>query len=103
MLYLHLYGFLKKKFNPEAKLSEQTVVSITFKSNESFAELMKRIEIDINDLGDCFINGFVVLDRSQIIPDEARIGLFSQGMLLHEGGEFLKNRLYEEKNNRSIG
>lgn len=103
MLNIYLYGFLKKKFIPEAKLSDQTVLSFPFKSNESFSDLMKRIKIDINELGDCFINGRVVLDKNQIIPDQARIGLFSQGMLLHEAGEFLKNKLYDEKNSKSIG
>ena len=33
---------------------------------------------------------------SEVIPDDARISLFSVGMLLHEGGQYLKYKnIYE--------
>ena len=98
MLYLHVYGFLKKKFNPMAKLSDQTIVPLDYISNESFFDLLKRVNIDVNELGDCFINGKVVMDGNQLVPDESRVGIFGTGMLLHEGGQYLKyTNIYEAK------
>ena len=54
MLSLYVYGFLKKKFNSNARLSEQTIVKLDFKSNESFFGLLKRVNITLDELGDCF-------------------------------------------------
>ncbi len=98
MLNIHVFGFLKKKFDHNAKLSEQTIVKLDFKSNESFLDLLKRVNIEPNELGDCFINGSVVMTGNEIIPDESRISLFGVGMLLHEGGEYLKYKSIYEAN-----
>lgn len=98
MLYIHVYGFLKKKFDPKAKLTDQTVVQLNFKENETFLDFLKRVNIDLTELGDCFINNKVIINPLQIIPDESRIGIFGSGMLLHEGGQYLKYvSIYEAK------
>ena len=94
MSYLHVYGFLKKKFDSKDKISEQTIVKLDFIVNETFFGLLKRINVRIKDPEDRFINPTVIINGSQLIPDESRVGLFSTGMLLHEASEFLKNRLY---------
>ena len=96
MLYLHVYGFLKQKFDPKAKLSDQTIIPIDYITNESFLDLLKRINLVPHELGDCFINGNYVSEGTQLIPNEARIGLFSTGMQLHEGGDYLKFRSVHE-------
>ena len=58
--------------------------------------LLNRLDIKLDELGDCFVNGIVVLDGETQIPDNARVGLFGLGMLLHEGGQYLKYRsVYE--------
>lgn len=81
-----------------AKLSDQTIVPLDYISNESFFDLLKRVNIDVNELGDCFINGKVVMDGNQLVPDESRVGIFGTGMLLHEGGQYLKyTNIYEAK------
>ena len=98
MLNIHVFGFLKKKFDPNAKLSEQTIVKLDFINNESFLDLLKRVNIEPNELGDCFINGSVVMTGNEIIPDESRVSLFSVGMLLHEGGQYLKYKSIYEGN-----
>ena len=99
MLYLHVYGFLKKKLDQTAKLSDKTVIKLDYKSNESFFDLLHRINITTDEIGDCFINGKVIMDGNQLVPDESRIGLFGLGMLLHEGGQYLKyDSIYEAKN-----
>ena len=89
MLNVHIYGFLKKKFVPDAKLSESTIINFDFIANETFSDFLKRINVDELQIGDCFINGKIA-DKSKIIPKDARIGLFSFGMCLLDGGQHIK-------------
>ena len=98
MINVHIYGFLAKKFDLNAKLSVPTVVKLEHLPNESFNGLLHRLNINYDELGDCFINGIVVLNGDTKIPDNARVGVFGLGMLLHEGGQYLKYRsVYETK------
>lgn len=96
MIYLHVYGFLKKKFNSEAKLSESTIIEIEFKPNESFNNFLQRINIDTSELGDCFINGKIA-ESDLIVPENARIGLFGIGMCLLDGGQHIKGHGFVTK------
>ena len=89
VLVIHVYGFLKKKFDPDAKFSENTIVKYDYKANETFVNLIKRLNLDKEELGDCFINSTVVTDTT-IIPDNARIALFGSGMRLLCGGQHIK-------------
>ena len=93
MLAIHVYGFLKKKFDPEAKLSESTVLKIKFNEHETFTDLLKRLNIDESELGDCFINGHIA-EKNIMIPNDARIGLFGFGMRLLDGGQHIKGHGY---------
>lgn len=96
MLNVHLYGFIKKKFVREAKLSESTVIKIDFIENESFSEFLTRLNINESEIGDCFINGYIA-NKEQIIPENARIGLFSFGMCLLDGGQHIKGHGFVTK------
>ncbi|MHA1984041.1 MAG: hypothetical protein ACW967_06780 [Candidatus Hodarchaeales archaeon] len=91
MLNLHIYGFLKKKFDPNARMSNQTIIKVDYVQNETFIQLLNRLDVNQDEIGDCFVNGKVVTNGNEmIIPDESRIGLFGVGMVLIESGEMLK-------------
>ena len=96
MIHVYLYGFLKKKFDSNAKLSESTMIEFENKTNESFEDFLKRINVSKSELGDCFINGKVA-QYNNIIPQDARIGLFGLGMCLLDGGQHIKGHGYVTK------
>ena len=96
MLNVYVYGFLKKKFNSEANLSENTIIKVEYKEHETFAEFLKRMNILETELGDCFINGKIA-EKDKIIIKDARIGLFSFGMRLLDGGQHIKGHGYVTK------
>lgn len=93
VLSIHVYGFLKKKFDPQAKMSDDTVLKVEYISGESFASLLKRLEIKDDELGEFFVNS-TVANEETIIPDNARIAIFCRGMNLLCGGQHLKGHGY---------
>lgn len=95
-IYIHVYGFIKKKFDPNAKMSENTIVEKNYIPDETFDSLLNRLDIVADDIGDCFINSVIANDKT-IIPDKARIALFSSGMRLLCGGQHLKGHGFVEK------
>ncbi len=89
MLHIYLYGFLKKRFVPNAKLSESTMIEADYKEGESFKKFLVRLNIDPSEIGDCFINSKLAF-LDDIIPKNARIDLFGLGMSLLDGGQYIK-------------
>ncbi|MHA1984043.1 MAG: hypothetical protein ACW967_06790 [Candidatus Hodarchaeales archaeon] len=90
MLNIHVYGFIRKKFDPKASLAGQTIVTVNYELNETFNKLINRLDLVKDELGDCFVNGTVISDYQMSIPDNARIALFGSGMRLLCGGQHLK-------------
>ena len=90
---IHLYGYIKKKFVPNAKLGEATVIKMNEIENETFSDLLVRIKVDYKEIGDCFVNGKLA-HQNTIIPKNARIGIFSMGMCLLDGGQHIKGHGY---------
>lgn len=63
---------------------------------ETFNNLIKRLTIDKKDLGECFINfNLVINEEETIIPESARIALFSKGMTYIDLSAY---RLYDIQN-----
>jgi hypothetical protein len=89
MLEIHLYGIIKKKFRPNASFAEDTVLTLPNEKNDRFRDLLERLDLDIKECGDCFINGKLAY-HDTIIPKNARIGLFPFGMHLIDGGQYIK-------------
>ncbi len=90
MVQIYIFGPLKYQFNPTAKLSEDTVVNLPFILNETVEQLFKRLKLSNSDLGECFINHTIVQDISDFIPENARVAIFSHGMMLIDGGLYIK-------------
>ena len=87
---IHVFGPLKTQFNPESRLSEDTMIKLPFVSNETIHQLLKRLNLSDSDHGECFINHTIVKNRTDLIPKNARVAIFSHGMLLIDGGLYLK-------------
>ncbi len=92
-LNIHLYGFLKKKFDPQAKMSENTIITVDYVPGEQFSQLLTRLHLEKDEMGDCFINNKVVSENT-LVQDNARIALFGTGMNLLCGGQHLKGHGY---------
>jgi hypothetical protein len=91
MIEVYIYGHLKKKFDKNAKLADNTKITMPFISDENFFGFLKRLNLDIEEIGESFLNHNVVSDKENaIIPDGARVAIFSQGMFLLCGGQHLK-------------
>ena len=84
MIEVHLYGKLR------------SLVSGS-RANETFAQLVKRLGLEQNALGDCFIDGNLAKPGDKI-EDGSRIGLFPFNMVLLCGGQHLKGHGYTKKN-----
>ena len=96
MIEIHVYGHLKKKFDPTARLSEQTILRIPSIPGELFASLLARINLSVPECGDCFVNG-VLATVGTPVPDGARVALFPLGMHLLDGGQHLKGHGFVTK------
>lgn len=89
MIEIHLYGTLKKKIDPNASFAEDTIIYLPSVENERVLQLLERLNIPFAECGEIFCNGLVATEDT-LIPDGARIGVFSTGMHLLCGGQHLK-------------
>ncbi|MHA2294650.1 MAG: hypothetical protein ACXAEU_19735 [Candidatus Hodarchaeales archaeon] len=95
MIEVHVYGHLKKKFNPNASLAEDTVIKKPYVKDESFQAFLRRLDLSSTDYGECFLNHKVVTDQATtLIPEGSRVAIFSNGMYLIDGGQYLKGHGY---------
>ncbi|MHA1984042.1 MAG: hypothetical protein ACW967_06785 [Candidatus Hodarchaeales archaeon] len=96
MIKIHIYGFLKRKFYPDALLTGDTIIKINYIPNETFSQLLDRLDVKQDEIGDCFVNGKIA-KNSTLILDNSRIGLFSFGMRLLDGGQHIKGHGFVTK------
>ncbi len=95
MIDIHLYGCLRKLVEGSTA-SEDTVFYLDAIENETFSEMISRLNLTMKDLGDCFLNGTLV-KPDDIVEDGDRIGLFPFNMVLLCGGQHLKGHGYTQK------
>jgi len=95
MFEIHLYGNLRELVSG-SNASEDTVLKVEFVETETFAQLVIRLGLKPEDLGDCFINGNLA-KSDDMMPDSARVGLFPFNMVLLCGGQHLKGHGYTRK------
>ncbi|UCE13360.1 MAG: hypothetical protein JSV04_14390 [Candidatus Heimdallarchaeota archaeon] len=97
LIKIHLYGQLKKRFQPDASLAENTVITLPYKENECFKDLLFRLNLDEDECGDCFVNGKLAFPDTRV-PKDARIGLFPFELRLIDGGQYIKGHGFVTKN-----
>ncbi|MFX0113082.1 MAG: hypothetical protein ACFFB3_00895 [Candidatus Hodarchaeota archaeon] len=93
MLEIHLYGKFREKAENKSP-SANSVVFLQLKSEKTLLDILKRLDIDPKELGDCFIAGNLATPESKIPSAECRIGIFPLGMHLIDGGQHLKGHGY---------
>jgi len=89
VIEVRLYGQLKKLFFPSASMSENTILELESIAEETFVNLLDRLDLKEDDCGDCFVNGKIA-ESGTIITDGSRVALFPLGMHLLCGGQHLK-------------
>ncbi|MBN2229359.1 MAG: MoaD/ThiS family protein [Candidatus Thorarchaeota archaeon] len=92
MIEIHLYGRLRTLVSGSSA-SDDTVLSLEYIENETFSQLISRLELTPKDLGDCFING-TLAKKDSVLTNGDRIGLFPFNMVLLCGGQHLKGHGY---------
>ena len=92
MIEIHLYGNLRSLVSGSFA-SEDTVLKVDYVKTENFAQLVKRLGLKPEDMGDCFINGNLA-KQNHMISDGDRIGLFPFNMVLLCGGQHIKGHGY---------
>ncbi len=95
MLKIHLYGKLRR-LAENSKPTDVSVIHITWQPKENIKELVKRIGLTLEELGEVFVNHTPV-EQDAIIPKDGRIGLFPKGMHLLCGGQHMKGHGYLTK------
>ena len=88
MIETHLYGKLRCLV-ANSCASEDTVLMSDYLEGETFEEYIKRLGLQMKDLGDCFIDGTLAKPNHKI-TDNARVALFPFNMVLLCGGQHLK-------------
>jgi hypothetical protein len=88
MLEIHLYGHFRSLV-PDSCASEDTILKLDFQEGEIFSNLIQRLGLSRDELGDCFINGKIAKPNMRL-HDGDRIGLFPFNMVLLCGGQHLK-------------
>ncbi len=92
MIEIHLYGNLRSLVSGSFA-SEDTILMVECVEKESFIQLVRRLGLTPEDVGDCFLNGNLAkLDH--MIEDGDRIGLFPFNMVLLCGGQHIKGHGY---------
>ncbi|MHA1389227.1 MAG: hypothetical protein ACTSR9_12410 [Candidatus Thorarchaeota archaeon] len=81
---------------PGSSASEDTTMMLDFIENETFAQLVKRLGFQSDDIGDCFIDG-TLAKPDYVMKDGDRLGLFPFNMVLLCGGQHLKGHGYTKK------
>ena len=89
MIRIIIYGLLKKKFFSKAKLTDDTIIKLENIEGEDFYHLLTRLQLEKEDIGECFLNHKVVEDFSKKIPENSRVAIFSVGMHLIDGGSYI--------------
>ena len=89
MLDVHLFGDLRK-YSDAKKMTDDSIVLVEFIENEKIDNLILRMGITLEEIGEVFVNHTVVKLDTIIESDESRIAIFSSGMRLLCGGQHLK-------------
>ncbi|MFQ5833598.1 MAG: MoaD/ThiS family protein [Candidatus Thorarchaeota archaeon] len=96
MIRIHLYGCLRELVIG-SRPDEDTVLERKTVPGETFQELVMRLGLSLDEMGDCFINGTLAKPEDPV-PDGARVGLFPFNMVLLCGGQHLKGHGYTKTN-----
>ncbi len=101
MLDIRLFGQFRE-FAENSKPTDNSILRLQFKENETLKGLLIRIGIDPPDIGEILVN-FSPVELDNIIPnDKSRISIFPLGMHLLCGASHLKGHNFIVKKNVSI-
>ncbi|MFX0064952.1 MAG: hypothetical protein ACFFC7_22475 [Candidatus Hermodarchaeota archaeon] len=89
MIEVHLYGEFRK-YAKNSKATDDSKIVVSWIEGETILELIRRLGLPINDLGEVFLNHNPVNPEEATIPPKARIGIFPLGMHLLCGGQHMK-------------
>jgi hypothetical protein len=96
VLDIHLFGDLRK-YSDAKKMTDDSVVMFDFLENEKIDDMILRMGITLEEIGEVFVNHTVVTLDTIIESDESRIAIFSSGMRLLCGGQHLKGHGWIQK------
>ena len=96
MLDIHVFGKFRK-LSQNSKVTDDSTLDIEFIEGETVGQLLNRLSIPFDEIGDIFVN-HNVRDLEYVIPyDKSRVAIFPLGMHLLCGGQHLKGHGYITK------
>jgi len=78
MIETRLYGKFRSLVSNSCA-TEETILMCDYKQGETFEMFVKRLSLDLDDMGNCFINGKLA-NNFTTISDGDRVALFPIGM-----------------------
>ncbi len=78
MIETHLYGKFRSLV-PDSCPTENTILMCDYQEGETFKMLVERLNLDVDDMGNCFINGKLA-NNFTTLSDGDRVALFPIGM-----------------------
>jgi hypothetical protein len=89
MLDIHLFGKFRK-ISEKSRPTDNSTLQLQYNEGETVEELLLKIGIDPNNVGELMVN-FTVAELDTVIPrEDSRISIFPTGMVLLCGGSHLK-------------
>lgn len=97
---IHLFGKFRQLAEKKGA-TDNSIINVDYVEGEIISDLLKRIGINPNEIGELFLN-FTVAELDTTIPhDDSRISIFPVGMHLLCGGQHLKGHGFIEKKSNS--
>ena len=90
MLSIILYGNLKKKLSTYSQHTQISTIEIPYKDNETLEGCLSRLDLNIEDTGEMFINHCLSYPSDLIPYDNSRIAVFPKIMQLIDGGLYIR-------------
>jgi len=78
MIETRLYGKFRYLV-PGSRATEDTILMLDYEEGESLEMFVERLHLDIDDMGNCFVNGKLA-NNFTTLSDSDRVALFPIGM-----------------------
>ncbi|MHA2249385.1 MAG: hypothetical protein ACXAD7_03435 [Candidatus Kariarchaeaceae archaeon] len=93
MLNIYLFGKFRQ-FAPDKDVSANSILHLPYVKDETLEQLLTRIGIQSDDIGELLVNFSVAYVNTVIEYDNSRVSIFPIGMSLLCGAAHLKGHNY---------
>ncbi len=92
-LSVHVFGKFRRLATATGP-TDNSIVNVPFVANESVAQLLGRMNINSDEIGELFVEFKLASLETRIPAPDSRVALFPEGMSLIDGGQHMKGHGY---------